>query len=280
MNRKRRRFAALIVACLAASRVFAQDAPSVPATQTQAAIPEQSKEGTRTTTLPNLSEHPAWPSPVDDSEKYTYVLFDLLEYQRTRGVDVLRWDASGWRGGDRQRFWFKSEGEQYSSAGAGGEADLQALYGKLISPYFDLQAGLRVETHFERTNVTRGFAVLAFQGLTPYRFEIEPELFLSNKGKVSMRFKASHEWQLTQRLVLQPRVETEIAFQKDESFGVDRGVNDAEAGLRLRYEIRREVAPYAGISFRQSFGAAKDRVLREGGIPNQLQFVFGLRFWH
>ena len=280
MNRKRWRLAALGVAYVAISRVFAQDAPSVPVTQTQTPLHEQSKEGERATTLPNLSEHPASPSPVGDSEKYTYVLVDLLEYQRTRGVDVLRWDATGWHGGDRQRLWFKSEGERYSSAGEGGEADLQALYGKLISPYFDLQAGLRVETHFERTNVSRGFAVLALQGLTPYRFEIEPELFLSNKGKVSMRFKASHEWQLTQRLILQPRAETEIAFQRDESFGVDRGVNDAEAGLRLRYEIRREVAPYAGVSFRQSFGAAKDRVLREGGIPNQLQFVFGLRFWH
>ena len=124
-----------------------------------------------------------------------------------------------------------------------------------------------METHFERTTVTRGFAVLALQGLTPYGFEVEPELFLSNKGKVAMRFRGSREMFLTQRLILQPRVETEIAFQKDEVFGVDTGVNTAEAGLRLRYETRRQLAPYVGVAFRQSFGAAKARVLREGGAP-------------
>ena len=231
-------------------------------------------------TLPNLSEKSKWPSPTADNATYSYGLFDLLEYQRVGSVNALRWDFLGWRGSDRHRFWFKSEGELNFESPLGGEADLQLLYGKLISPFFDLQTGVRVEQHYERVSKpTRVFAVVGLQGLAPGRFDIEPTLFLSNKGKVSGRFTASVDLYQTQRLVLQPRFETEVAAQRDEQFGVEPGISDAEIGLRLRYEIRREFAPYFGISYRRSFGATRSRVLREGGDPNNLQFIIGVRTW-
>lgn len=253
-------------------------APGNPAAQ-----PQKQPGGTEddARTLPNLSKSAAWPEPVDDRVHYTYTLFDLLEYQRLRGdIDAFRWSTYGWRGGDVNRFWFKSEGSMYSSSRQGGEGDLQALFGRLISPYFDLQTGLRAETHIENASVTRVFAVIGLQGLAPYRFNIEPELFLSNKGKFSGRFTGSYDTLISQRWILQPRFETEFAFQKDEPFGVDPGITEAEIGLRLRYEARREFAPYVGVSFAQSFGATQYRIIREGGIPNQLQFVMGLRWWH
>lgn len=238
-----------------------------------------------TKTLPNLSERAQWPDPVADNQTLTFLLLDLLEYQRINDVDALRWAILGWRGGDVRRFWFKSEGTKYLSARKGsvrdgGEADVQFLYGKLIAPFFDFQMGLRFEQHYEAgRSPTRFFAVVALQGLAPYRFEIEPELFLSNKGKLSARFTASYDALLSQRLILQPRFETELAFQKDEEFGVASGVSDVELSLRLRYEIRREFAPYVGVSYRQSLGATRTRVRREGGAPNQLQLVAGVRAW-
>ncbi len=230
--------------------------------------------------LPNLSERSKWPNPVDDNANYLYVLFDLLEFQRIRGINALRWDALAWYGGDKNRLWIKSEGELYGSSRAGGEADVQVLYGKLIAPFFDLQAGLRYEKHVENTNPQRVFAVVALQGLAPGRFDIEPAFSISNKGKTSVRFAGTYDTTLTQRLILQPRFETEIAFQRDSQFGVTRGVNDVEVGLRLRYEIRRELAPYLGVTFRQSFDVTAQRVLREGGVPNALEFVIGVRMWH
>jgi copper resistance protein B len=234
----------------------------------------------KATTLPNLSERSKWPSPVDDSANNSYVLFDLLEFQRIRGINAIRWDALGWYGGDKQRLWIKSEGEQYGSSRTGGEADVQALYGKLIAPYFDFQAGVRYEKHFESNNPQRVFAVVGLQGLAPGRFDIEPAFSVSNKGKTSVRFTGTYDTLLTQRLILQPRFETEIAFQRDNEFGVSRGVNDVEVGLRLRYEVRRELAPYFGVTFRKSFDATAQRVLSEGGVPNALEFVVGLRMWH
>ena len=262
-----------------------QQAPQSPAsmrmTENATAAPQSGAAGTGSVrTLPNLSQRSKWPNPVDDNANYSYVLVDLLEFQRIRGINAMRWDALGWYGGDKQRLWIKSEGERYGSSRTGGEADVQALYGKLIAPFFDLQAGVRYEKHFENANPQRVFAVLGLQGLAPGRFDIEPAFFVSNKGKTLVRFSGTYEILLTQRLILQPRFETEIAFQRDSEFGVPRGVNDVEAGLRLRYEVRRELAPYFGVTFRQSFDSTAQRVQREGGVPNALEFVVGLRMWH
>lgn len=252
-------------------------APANPAAAPQAGPPD-AEQGT--TTLPNLSDRTGWPEPVADSETYSLALFDLLEYQRVGSVNVLRWDFLGWRGGDKHRLWVRSEGDLNFVRPLGGEADLQLLYGKLVSPFFDLLVGGRVEQHYERgRNPTRAFAVVSLQGLAPGRFEVEPSLFLSHRGKVSGRFTSSLDLYQTQRLILQPRFETEFTFQRDEDFGVERGINDFEVGLRLRYEMRREFAPYFGVSYRRSLGATAARVAREGGDPNELQFVVGVRWW-
>ncbi len=254
---------------------------SVRATENAAVFSQSRAAGANElSTLPNLSEGSTWPSPVDDNANHSYVLFDLLEYQRIRGINALRWDGLSWYGGDKQRLWIKSEGEQYASSRTGGEADVQALYGKLIAPFFDLQAGVRYEKHFEINNPQRAFVVVGLQGLAPGRIDIQPAFSVSNKGKTSVRFTCTSDTFLTQRLILQPRFDTEIAFQRDSAFGVARGVNDVEIGLRLRYEIRRELAPYFGVTFRQSFDATAQRVQREGGVPNALEFVIGLRMWH
>ena len=196
--------------------------------------PEPPKE-TRTTTLPDPAERSRWPSPTADSETYGYLLFDNFEYQSGSGPDALRWDVLGWRGGDVHRFWFKSEGRQNISLNRGSEYEVQALYGKLIAPFFDLQAGLRFDKRIERdSKPTRLYAVLGLQGLAPYRFDIEPTLFLSQKGKLSGRFTGTYDVLLSQRLILQPRLETNFALQKDEEIGTGAGFNDVEAGFRLR----------------------------------------------
>lgn len=248
-----------------------------PAAAPQAGPPDAA-EGTRT--LPNLSDRDGWPEPVADDEPYALALFDLLEYQRVGNVNALRWDFVGWRGGDRTRLWVRSEGELNFGPRLGGEADVQLLYGRLVSPFFDLLVGGRVEQHYERdARPARAFAVVALQGLAPGRFEVEPSLFLSHKGKVSGRFAASLDLYQTQRLVLQPRLETEFSFQRDEEFGVERGVSDVEVGLRLRYEIEREFSPYVGVAYRRSFGPTRERVLAEGGAPNEIQVAIGVRLW-
>jgi copper resistance protein B len=233
-----------------------------------------------TPTLPNLADRSSWPSPVDDTAIYSFVLFDLLEYQRTSDLDALRWDILGWLGGDYNRFWFKSEGRKVFSSREGSEVEAQALYGRLIAPFFDVQVGLRYDQRLQRgANPTRVYAVIGLQGLAPYWFDIEPTLFISNKGKVSARLTATYDVLLSQRLVLQPRLEINGAFQKDEAIGIAAGLNDVELGGRLRYEIRREFAPYIGVTWKESIGATHRLTTREGGDPSHLAFVAGVRLW-
>lgn len=231
----------------------------------------------------SIAEAPAedrWPSPVADREVYSFFLFDLFEYQAGRNADGLRWDVVGWVGGDYDRLWLKTEGAHQPSGEDSGEADLQILYGRLISPFWDFQAGVRREWLYSAgPDKTRDFIVIGVQGLAPYWFELEPALFISEDGDISARFTAEFDLLFTQRLILQPRFETEFAFQEVEEFGVGQGINDVELGLRLRYEFRREFAPYLGISWRRDVGETADLTRRDGEDVEDFSLVGGVRMW-
>lgn len=232
-------------------------------------------------TPPNLSPGKGWPSPVSDAETYSYLLFDLLEHRwNNQGANILRWDILGWRGGDYNRFWFKSEGRAALSSSGGGVGEVQALYGRLIAPYTDFQVGIRYDQFWGRgRGKGRVFLALGVQSLVPYRFNIEPVLYISQNGNLSARFTGTYDTYITQRLILQPRLETNFSLQKQESFGEGSGFNEIEIGLRLRYEIRREFAPYIGINWEQKLGQTASFGRRAGEPASQLSFVAGIRAW-
>ena len=221
-----------------------------------------------------------WPEPVEDHMRFGYLLVNQLEYQVGDSANSFGWDATGWYGGDYNRLWLKTEGEWRTTGERGGEAELQALYGRLIAPFWDFQAGLRYDQFssagFDRS---RGFAVIGLQGLARYRFELEPALFISQDGDVSARLTATYDMLLTQRLILQPRVDFDAAVQSAKKFGVGEGVNSLGLGLRLRYEITREFAPYIGVQWLNRFGETADLVRRGGGRADDIAVVFGVRLW-
>lgn len=221
-----------------------------------------------------------WPQPVEDSGIFSFFLFDLLEYQASEDANHLRWDVAGWVGGDYNRLWLKSEGRHRTSGADSGKADAQILYGRLISPFWDFQVGVRHERVYgPGPDKSRSFAVIGLQGLAPYWFELEPSLFISEDGDVSARFTAEYDLPLTQRLILQPRFEIDLSLQKVEKFGVGQGVNDVELGLRLRYEIRREIAPYVGVSWRRDVGETAGLARRAGEDVEDFTVVGGMRIW-
>lgn len=236
--------------------------------------------GAGVATLPNLADRAGWPEPVADRMPFGSLLFDLLEYRTGEGTDFAPWDVLGWRGGDYQRVWFKSEGTRNFPSRAGGDAEVQVLYGRLIAPFFDFQAGLRYDRQWGPGGSRgRALAAIGVQGLAPYRYEVEPTLFISQDGDVSARFTASQDILFTQRLILQPRFETNAAVQSVPRFGVGKGLNDVELGLRLRYEIRREIAPYVGISWKRSFGETATFMRADGGKAAVWQALAGVRLW-
>jgi len=222
------------------------------------------------------------PEPVEDSMINSLMLFDLLEYRAyDSGPAALTWDFVGWIGGDYNRLWIKSEGDMSFSRGNGVEADLQLLYGRLIAPFWDLQLGVRgsLSTAPGRSDNSRTYAVLGLQGLAPGFFEFEPALYISDRGEVSGQLTASIDFYLTQRLILQPRFEGGFSFQGDNQFDTASGVNQTELGLRLRYEITREFAPYIGLSWQHLYGGTADIARSGGDSTYALALVLGVRVW-
>jgi copper resistance protein B len=227
-----------------------------------------------------LAAEPGWPEPVEDNRIFSMLLVEELEYRNNNGADTLRWDAEAWIGTDLNKLWLKTEGEDIRAGGSGGEWELQALYSRMVAPFWDFQVGLRHD-HIYGTGQdrSRGFAVLGFEGLAPYWFEVTPALFVSEDGDVSARLSASYELLFTQRLILQPSIEINAAAQRVEAFGVGRGINDLDLGLRLRYEVRREFAPYVGIAWTRKFGDTADIARGEGEHTEDFAVLAGVRFW-
>jgi copper resistance protein B len=237
-------------------------------------------EGSMRAAAPPVEEPPpGWPSPVNDKTLNSFLLFDLLEFQLAPDVRAARWDIRGWYGTDTDRIWFKSEG-RYNGATRDGEGDLQVLYGRLISPFIDFQAGFRWEQQLSwDNNLGRAFGVVGIQGLVPFGMEVEASAFLAQQGDVSARLTVAQDFLLTQRLILQPRFEMNVAVQSVPSYGIGSGVNDIELGLRLRYEIMREFAPYVGVSWLQSLGETATFRANGGENTSVLQVVAGVRMW-
>jgi copper resistance protein B len=202
-------------------------------------------------------------------------MIDRLEVRPDRGPDGYAWEGEFRYGGDIDRLVVKSEGE-----GAFGqhleEAEVQALYSRAIGPYFDLQAGVRQDV---QPRPRRTYATVGFEGLAPYWFELEGALFLSNKGDLSARLEGSYDLRVTQRLILEPRVEVNLQAQDVPELGEGSGLSDVEAGLRLRYEIRREFAPYVGVHYARTFGDTADFARAAGEDRDDLRVVLGVRAW-
>lgn len=210
-----------------------------------------------------------------DTEIFTFFQAEQLEYRLTDGKDQLKWDAQGWIGEDYNKLWIKTEGEKVFG-GSLEEAEVQLLYSRIIHPFWDLQIGGRYDV---RPQPQRGFGVIGVQGLAPYFFEVDAAAFVSHEGDLSARLKGEYEILLTQQLILQPSVELNLAAQQVEKLGIGSGLTDVELGLRLRYEIVREFAPYVGVSWERKVGKTADFAREEGEEVDSLAFVTGIRFW-
>ena len=206
----------------------------------------------------------------------SYFQAERFELQALDDEDVLVFDGNAWFGGDINKLWLKSELEYLPDEGEFEEAEVQALWSRAISPYFDLQAGIRQD--FEPRGRTH--AVLGVQGLAPYLFELDAAAFLSADGDLTSRIETEYELLLTQRLILQPRAEIGLAAQDIPELETGAGLVSLNAGLRLRYEIKREFAPYIGVEYQRSFGDTADYIEAAGGDAEGTALLIGVRAWY
>ena len=208
-------------------------------------------------------------------QKFSQVMVNIAEAQFRKGRTGFEWDAEGWYGGDIDRLVVKSEGE--GDFGRSIEkAEVQLLFSRAIGPYFDLQGGLRYDV---KPNPSRVYATVGFEGLAPGFFDVEGALFVSNKGEVLARAEGYTDQRITQRLILQPRAELNFAAQNTRATLTGAGLSDAELGLRLRYDIRREFAPYVGVQYRRAFGKTRDYLRDAGEDAGGWSLLTGVRLW-
>ena len=211
---------------------------------------------------------------VHDSAVHYYVLFDQLEWQAGDGITAGNWDNRGWIGRDVNRFWFRTEGE--AEDGDLAEAQAHALYGRAIHRWWDVVAGVRQDF---RPGPARTWAAVGVQGLAPYWFEVEATAYIGESGRTHFRVETEYELLLTNRLILQPLVELEIYGKSDPERGIGAGLSSGEAGLRVRYEFRREFAPDIGVTWNRKFFGTGDFARAAGEDTGGARLATGVRVW-
>jgi copper resistance protein B len=203
------------------------------------------------------------------------VLVDRFEAKVFKGRNGYAFEGDAWYGGDVNKFWLKGDAHGEFSGSFEG-VELQSLWSHAIGPWFDAQAGIRQDLARgpDRTHV-----VLGVQGLAPYWIEVEAAVFLSNKGDFTAAIEAEHDARITQKLILQPRAELAVSLQDVPEIGIGKGLSEAGLGVRFRYEVAPEFAPYLGIEWSGAFGRSARIKRAEGERPRALAVVTGLRFW-
>jgi len=215
-----------------------------------------------------------WPQPVDNERLFGYAMLNQNEL-RAGSTTSYRWEGEGWYGSDLSRLWIKSEGSLATSRGTLEEAEVQGLYTRAVSPFFDVQGGIRYD--FDPTS--RGWAAVGIEGLAPLNWEVGAFAFAGESGRIGARVEGHYDLYLTQRLVLQPQFELNAYSRADRIARTGSGLSDGDFGLRLRYEIRREFAPYVGVTYEAKYGTAADLARSAKEPTSELRLVAGIRAW-
>ena len=258
--------------------------PAAPAQQTvDHATTDHAKHAPTgpTTPIPVLTDAdreaarpPTHAHPVHDNTVHYKVLVNRLEASDADHGSGQAWEAQAWIGTDTDRLWLRSEGER--ADGRTGSADLEVLYGRPVSTWWDVVAGVR---HDFQPGGAQDWAAIGVVGLAPYKFEIEATAYIGASGRTAARIEAEYELLLSNRLILQPLVEAEVHGKDDEGRGVGSGLSTIEAGLRLRYEFHRQFAPYVGIVHERAFGGTAELREASGEARGDTRIVAGVRVW-
>jgi copper resistance protein B len=223
----------------------------------------------RKAAFPDVTGHPA-----HDNAIHAYVLADQLEWQDGSGAGVFAWDAKGWIGRDLDRVWFRTEGA--AEDGRLGEAEAHVLYGRAVTRWWDVVLGVRQDV---RPGPARTWAAIGLQGLAPYWFDVEATAYVGEGGRTQLRLEVEYDLLLTNRLIVQPVVELQIHGKADPDRGVGAGLSSSDVGVRLRYEIRREFAPYLGVTWGRLYLGTADAARAAGEDVAGRQIVVGVRVW-
>lgn len=249
-------------------RQTSRDHQGQPSTPLPSFIPPVTDED-RKAAFPEVQGH-----AVHDKAVHSFVLVDQLEWQSGKDASGVNLDTRGWVGRDRDRLWFRAEGD--SEGRHVDDAQAHVLYGRKFARWWDVVAGVRQDV---RPGSPQTWVAFGVQGLAPYWFEIEATGYVGASGRTQARVEVEYELLFTNRLVLQPLFEAEVFGKADPDRGVGAGLSTTDLGFRLRYELRREIAPYIGVTWSNKWGKTADFAEADGEATGGARFVAGLRLW-
>jgi copper resistance protein B len=230
----------------------------------------------RAAAFPDLAGHDM-SGHMDDDPFVWMVSVERLEWQQASSEHALAWDAKAWFGHDDNRLWLRTEGRgEPPRHGRVEHSDIEALWGKPLTPWWDVLFGVR---HDFDPAPSQSWVAVGVQGMTPYKFEVQATAYVGEGGQTAAQVEVEYDLLLTNRLILQPRVEATAYGRDDPRRGIGSGLSELDAGLRLRYEVRREFAPYIGVEWGRSFGRTIDFSREHGEEIEDTRVVAGVRFW-
>jgi len=215
-----------------------------------------------------VASFPAIAGGISDDPLLMYFKADKLEWRDSDEGDLLVWELDAWIGKDLDKLWIKSAGE--SLDGETESNEIEVLYSKAISPFWDLQMGLR---HEFRPKPATDWLGVGFMGIAPYLFEVDTSLFINEDSQINARLDIDYEYMFSQKLVLISNLELSLYSEDDNAREIVSGLSSAELGFRLHYELKREFSPYIGVNFENKYG---NSVVEES---SETQLVLGLSFW-
>ncbi len=216
--------------------------------------------------------------PVMDQDIFAHFILNQNEGRlgRLDGIDThYRWSGQGWVGTDYDKLWVTTEGAVKKGQVEDGQHEF--LYSRAVSPYFNLQGGLRTDLDSSRT---RNWAAFGVTGLAPFFFEIEVTGYVSPRGHLAARIEVDHDFLITNRLILRPQLEFNFYSKSDPARGNGAGLSEIDAGLRLRYEFSRKFAPYIGVAYEGKFGQTAKLARQAGDSTGDVRVVAGIRIWY
>ncbi len=203
-----------------------------------------------------------------DDPLRTMLLMDKLEIVNN-DVNSREWEGSFYVGYDIDKLYLYSQGASTADGLEWSQNEL--VYSRAIAPFWDIQAGIAYD---KNADASRTWGEIAIAGLAPYFFETRAALLFNSEGNVGLRVDAEYEALITQKLILTPSLEADFYTKDDPAMQTGSGLSSIDAGLRLRYEIRREFAPYIGLTWEKSFGNT-----RNFNPVEETSFLAGVRIW-
>jgi copper resistance protein B len=224
----------------------------------------------------------AAPAMAADDPMTFWRVDGLVERRASAVAPDTAWQGSAWIGDDSNRIRLESSGAlddngRIDNEGGTQGIDSRLFYSRMIAPFWDAKAGLQVSA-FDRGQSRAGF-VAGVEGLAPQGIHVDAVASISNTGIVSARFEATYDILFTQKLIAQPFVEAVMASADDPAIRLGSGLSRIEGGLRLRYEIEKEVAPFIGVDFEQFTGATAGFATNDGAPTSKLRLLAGVKIW-